>query len=274
MVTTRKLLGRPGSPGRFRRSIVLLLLLAVAAVAFALVRYGLTAATLLAALLVVAGAALTAVRSPLGADPPAGDAGRRAVLVGAALTAAAAAGETRGVRVRPEQAAQDEVSLADFADLATDRRDRADPATWDWTPALRAAVGVAARRARHSRRIAGTGAYRRTALPTVRIPRGSYRLTGRVELHYLHGLSVAGDGRQVSVLMFEGDDVLFDVHRSSALTFSGLTINGHDPAVADQDEDVQGLREGSCAFRFVETVRTTPTRAAAAPTWSPSAAWR
>jgi hypothetical protein len=255
IVTVGQPPGEPGHLGRSRRLAVLLLLLAVLGVGVALVRYGLTPATVLAAILVVAGAALTEFRGRHRADPlapPAGGAGRRAVLAGAALTAAAAVGEARQARTRPESAAQDVVSLTDYADLVVDRRDEADQATWDWTPALRAAVDTAARSARRSRRIQGTDAYRRTGLPTVRVPRGSYRLTGRVDLHYLHGLTVAGDGRQVSVLVFEGGDVLFDVHRSSALTFSGLTITGRDPAVDDEDEDVQGLREGSCAFRFVE----------------------
>jgi hypothetical protein len=245
---------RLGHLGRSRRSaVLLLLLLAVAGVGLALVRYGLTPATVLAALLVVAAAALTGFRRPRQAeplDPAAGGVVRRAVLTGAALTAAAAVGEVRQARARPEPIAQDVVSLTDYADLVVDRRDEADPTTWDWTPALRAAVDVAARRAQCTRRIDGTDAYRRTGLPTVRVPRGIYRLTGRVDLHYLHGLTLAGEGRQVSVLQFEGDDVLFDVHRSSALTFSGLTIAGRDPEV--DEEDVQGLREGSCAFRFVE----------------------
>ncbi len=241
---------------RWRATLPLLLLvIAGVLVALALIRYGLTPATGSLALLVVAAAALTGFLRPRQPGELAGsvnaDVARRAMLTGAALTAAAAVGETRQIRVRAEASDPGQIVLTEYSRLATDRRDESDPATWDWTPSLRAAVDTAAQRAQRSAPIDGTDASRRTGLPTVHIPRGTYRLTGRVDLHYLHGLTVTGEGRQVSVLEFEGDDVLFDVHRSSALTFSGLTIAGQDPAV-DEDDDIRGLREGSCAFRFVE----------------------
>lgn len=232
-----------------------LLVAAVTAAGVALVRYGVTPFTVLAAGLALGAALVTGLARARGADPGTsgpGSPGRRAVLTGTALTTAAALGEALRGPGSPEPVATGVVSLTDYVDLAVDRRDGADQSTWDWTPALRKALDVAASRANISQRLSGSEAYRRTGLPTVRIPRGVYRVTGGVELHYLHGLTVAGDGRQVSVLVFEGDDALFDVHRSSALTFSGLTITGRAPAV-DENADVQGLREGSCAFRFIET---------------------
>jgi len=232
-------------------------LLLLAGAAAALVVYGLTPTTAVAAAVCVASAALSRYHARRPSDPPSAvrrGVVRRTVLTGAALAAASAAGSVVHTRSRHETlpaGGADEVSLLAHAGMVVDRPDQADQSTWDWTPALRAALDSAARRARRSSRITGASAYRRTGLPTVTIPRGTYRLTGQIDLAYLHGLTIAGAGRQATVLVFEGNGVLFQVHRSSALTFSGLTIIGHDPSVPD-DEDVQGLREGSCAFRFVE----------------------
>lgn len=245
-----------------QNATMLSLVLAVAGTGVLLVRHGLSWPTGLLAAVVVAAGARTGWRtrqrpdeSTARVDAPSTVVVRRAVLTGAALTAAAAVGEVRhggdAVPSATDAPDPDVVSLTDLADLAVDRQDDSDPATWDWTPALRAAIDSAAERARSSKRIEGTDAFRRTGLPTVHIPRGTYRLTGQVELTYLHGLTVRGDGRQVSVLQYEGDGVLFDVHRTSALTFAGFTINGRDPEV-EETEDVRGLREGSCAFRFIE----------------------
>lgn len=232
-------------------------LLLVVGAGIALVIYGFTPTTTVVAALGMAAAAWTGYRARRPSDPPAAvrdGVARRAVLTGAALTAAGAAGSVLQARSRHEPSvagSADEVSLLDHVGMVVDRPDRSDQTTWDWTPALRAALDTAARRARSTSRVTGTSAYRRTGLPTVTIPRGTYRLTGQIDLTYLHGLTIAGAGRQSSVLVFEGSGVLFEVHRSSALTFSGLTISGHDPSVP-ADDDVQGLREGSCAFRFAE----------------------
>lgn len=247
----------PEARGRVRRGfgVVWLLVLLVTGVVIALTRYGLTTLTISAAVCVLALAVLTGLRarrSPQTERSTPDGPVRRAVLTGTALSAATVVGETLRRRPAAEPPAAQGLSLTDYADLAVDRQVQDDPHTWDWTPALREALAVAATRARRSRRIRGSSAYRRTGLPTVRIPQGSYRVTGRVDLEYVHGLTVAGEGRQVSVLVFESDGVLFDVHRSSNVTFSGLTVTGRDPSV-DEDSDIQGLREGSCAFQFKET---------------------
>lgn len=259
---------QPTDRSRVRQNATMLfVVLAVAVTGVLLVRYGLSWPTGLLAAVVVAAGAWTGWRTRLRpdestarVDAPSTVVVRRAVLTGAALTAAAAVGEARhggdAVPSATDAPDPDVVSLTDLADLAVDRQDDSDPATWDWTPALRAAIDSAAERASSSERIDGTDAFRRTGLPTVYIPRGTYRLTGQVELTYLHGLTVRGDGRQVSVLQYEGDGVLFNVHRSSALSFTDLTVAGRDSAV-DEEEDVQGLREGSCAFRFAEAADDT-----------------
>ncbi len=239
-----------------RRWTLLVLVLIIIAVALALGHYGVTPITTFAALTTAIAALFSGRRAPTDREPATAAAvgpARRALLTSAALSTAAVVGETARRRARPRPASDDDgVSLTDFSDLAIDRGDSADPTTWDWTPALREAVRVAANEARVSRRLTGSSAYRRTGLPPIRIPAGSYRITGSVPLEYLHGLIIAGDGRQASVLVHEGDGALFDVHRSSLITFTGLSIIGRDPAVA-AGADVRGLREGSCAVRFEET---------------------
>lgn len=185
---------------------------------------------------------------------PGRDVLRRTLLTGTVLGVAGAAGSALQARDRPSVSATvrlDVVTLTDYVDHVVDRPDRADRSTWDWTPALRAALTAAALDARISNRIEGTQLYRRTGLPSLDIPRGTFRLTGTVALHYLHGLTVTGAGRDASVLIYEGADVLFDIHRSSALTFAGLAIAGRHPAESGT-EGIQGLREGSCAFRITE----------------------
>lgn len=250
---------RPDTPWWTTRGfwLGLCLVLLVTVVGIVLSRVGLTPLSTTAALLVVGAVFVTGLRVSRGHEPvPAttvtDDPARRAVLTGTALTTAAAVGEALRRRDPAQQVAEPELTLTDYAELAVDRRDPNDPSSWDWTPALRAALDAAASRANRSQRLKGSEESRHTGLPGIRIPRGSYRLSDGVALRYLHGLTVAGDGRQVSVLVFEGDSALFDVHRSSALVFSGLTIIGRDPEV-EEGVDVQGMREGSCAFRFTET---------------------
>lgn len=235
----------------------LFLVLLVTVVGIVLSRVGLTPLSTAAALLVVVAVFVTGLRGSRGHQPVptssvSGDPARRAVLTGTALTTAAAVGEALRRRDPPQRVAGPDLSITDYADLAVDRRDPDDPSTWDWTPALRAALAAAASRANRSQPLTGSAESRHTGLPGIRIPRGSYRLSDGVNLRYLHGLTIAGEGRQVSLLVFEGDGALFDIHRSSAIVFSGLTILGRDPA-AEEGADVRGMRESSCAFRFTET---------------------
>lgn len=245
---------------------LLVLVLVITGAALALGHYGVTPLTILGAVTAVVAALFSGWRARSDREPVTPVAlgpARRALLTSAALSTAAVVGETARRRDSPQPDANgnadahahahaDVVSLTDYGDLAIDRRDGADPSTWDWTPALREAVRVAATKARVSRQLESGSAYRRTGLPPIRIPGGSYRITGSVALEYLHDLTIAGEGRERSLLVYEGDDALFHVHRSSTLTFKELTITGSDPAAAESDL-VKGLREGSCAFRFIES---------------------
>ncbi len=253
----------PGTQSSRRFWTLLVLVLVITGAALALGHYGVTPLTITGAVTAVVAALFSGWRARSDREPVTPVAlgpARRALLTSAALSTAAVVGETARRRDNPQPDANanadahahaDVVSLTDYGDLAIDRRDGADPSTWDWTPALREAVRVAATKARVSRQLESGSAYRRTGLPPIRIPGGSYRITGSVALEYLHGLNIAGDGRQVSFLAHEGDGALFDVHRSSLITFTGLSIIGRDPSVA-ADADIRGLREGSCAVRFAE----------------------
>ncbi len=142
------------------------------------------------------------------------------------------------------------IDIREFAGLVVDRPTADDPDSWDWTPALRAAVQAAAERAGAVLRLPGQpAAFRRDRLPTVRLPQGRYRIRGPIELHYLHGLIVRGDGPEATVLTHETGTTLFHINRSHAVTFAGLTVDGRETGV---EGPVTGLLEGSCAFRLEE----------------------
>jgi hypothetical protein len=142
------------------------------------------------------------------------------------------------------------IDIREFVGLVVDRPTTDDPDSWDWTPALRAAVQAAAERAGDVRRLPGEpAAFRRDRLPTVRLPQGRYRIRGPVDVRYLHGLTVRGDGPEATVLTHETGTTLFHVNRSHAVTFADLTVDGRESGV---EGPVTGLLEGSCAFRLEE----------------------
>jgi len=142
-----------------------------------------------------------------------------------------------------------QLDIWDFAEAVTDRPNAHDPATWDWTPAVQAAVDQAGRRASKTKGLKTPGAIRSNGLPSLLLPHGTYRTAGTVSLHFLHGFTLRGEGRQATVLEHRGAGPLFDIRRSDAITVEGLTVLGRDP---NAQGDVQGLVENSCAFHLEE----------------------
>jgi len=129
-----------------------------------------------------------------------------------------------------EAGGQQPIDIWEYAEQVVDRPTGDDPASWDWTPALRAAVQAAALRAGTIRRLPGQPeAFRRDRLPMVRLPQGRYRIRGPVALRYLHGFTLRGDGPEATVLVLEGGTTLFDINRSHAVTFAGFSIEGDPP---------------------------------------------
>jgi len=152
---------------------------------------------------------------------------------------------------RSEVAGHEQVNLWQFADQVVSRPDPGNPNTWDWTPAISAAISYCESVASWRYPVGGSGSYRVLGLPTLYIPRGIYRNTASHPIEFVQGFTVRGDGPGATVIQHEGANFLFVVHRSGGLTFSDFTVQGVSPA--GPVGGLRGLVEGSGGFLFRES---------------------
>jgi len=186
--------------------------------------------------------------------------GRRrsaALLLAGGLLAVVAAGVLLGPAqvgpVQSEMPGHERVNLWEFAHLAV-KVDPANPNTWDWTPAITAAIAHCVSTASWKYPVGSAGTrYRYLGLPALYLPKGIYRNTQPHLLEHLHGFTIRGDGKGATVIQHEGASFVFDVHRSGALAFEDFSIQGVSPA--GPVGGLRGLVEGSGGFRFRESSR-------------------
>ena len=137
---------RPPETLYFSRQQIIALVL-ISGLGVVLLAYGWTPVTAVAAILgvaVVGATRFVGVHSDEPARSTVRPVLRRTLLTGAALGAAGSTGSVLRARVQPSVAVsgRDGCSITDYADHVVDRPDRTDAATWDWTPALRAALNA------------------------------------------------------------------------------------------------------------------------------------
>jgi hypothetical protein len=181
--------------------------------------------------------------------------GRLGVVAAGLVVLAVAVGMVVGPAqlhpVHSEVAGHEPVNLWQFEHLAV-KPDPANPATWDWTRALAAAISHCKATASWRYPVGG-GQYRTLGLPTLYLPRGIYRNTATHLLEYLHGFTIRGDGKGSTVIQHEAAGYLFDLHRSGALAFEDFTIQGVAPT--GPVGGLRGLVEHSGGFRFRQSSR-------------------
>jgi hypothetical protein len=98
----------------------------------------------------------------------------------------------------------------------------------------------------------GGGRRRYVGLPTLELARGDYVVDLPLELRYLHGLRIRGQGRWATRIVWAGAGFLLEIERSRGIEISGLRVSGRADAAAGPNGELQGLREGSGFARVRE----------------------
>lgn len=96
------------------------------------------------------------------------------------------------------------------------------------------------------------GSHRYNGLPTLELGAGEYVMEEPLDLRYLHGFRLRGQGRWATRIVWAGSGYLLTIERSRAIEVSGLRVSGRAATPAGPNGELVGLQENSGFCRVVE----------------------